>query len=92
MRKMIATVRFQNGFEIGFGLGRNSLGIIEPIQVPFKGARYDLGYIPTGDKMKMKKNNDQALDKTIPHLYQSFPVREYAEHDDLGEGICGLLK
>ena len=42
--------------------------------------------------MKMKKKNDQALAKPIPHLYQSFPVREYAEHEDLGEGICDLFE
>ena len=42
--------------------------------------------------MKTKKKNDQALAKPIPHLYQSFPVREYAEHEDLGEGICDLFE
>ena len=30
--------------------------------------------------------------KPIPHLYQSFLVREYAEEDDLWEGICGLFE
>ncbi len=30
--------------------------------------------------------------KPIPHLYQSFPVQKYADHDDLGDGICGLFK
>ena len=38
--KMIATVMLQNGFETGFGLGKNSHGTIEPIPVPVKGARY----------------------------------------------------
>ena len=68
--KVIATVMLQNGFELGFGLGRNSQGIIEPIQVPVKGVRYGLGYVPTNDEMKMKKNNDQALARPIPHMYQ----------------------
>ena len=30
--------------------------------------------------------------KPIPHLYQSFPIREYAEPEDCGEGICDLFK
>ena len=32
--KMIATVILQSGFEPGLGLGRNSQGIVDPIQVP----------------------------------------------------------
>ena len=71
--KMIATVMLQNGFEPS-----NSQGIIKPILASFKGARYGLGYVHTDDDMKAKKKNDQALAKTIPYLYQSFPVREYA--------------
>ena len=51
-----------------------------------------MGYIPTDDDLKTKKKNDQALAKPIPHLYQSVPVREYAEHEDLGEGICDLFE
>ena len=30
--------------------------------------------------------------KPISHLYQSFPIREYAEPEDCGEGICDLFK
>ena len=89
---MIATVMLHNGFEPGFGLERNSQGIIELIPVPFKGARYGLGYTPTDDNMKMKKKNGQALAKPIPHLCQSFPIREYAEHEDLREGIWELFE
>ena len=70
---------------------RNSQEILESIQVSANGARYGLGYVPTDDEMKMK-NSDQALAKPIPHLYQSFPVREYADHDDLVEGIFGLFE
>ena len=81
--KMIATVLLQNGFVIGFGLGRNFQGTIEPILVPVKGARYGLGYTLVDDYMKMKKSRDQALAMPIPHLYQSFVVREYANLDDL---------
>ena len=40
----------------------------------------------------MKKKNDQALTKPIPHLYQSFPIQEYAELEDLREGICDLFE
>ena len=40
----------------------------------------------------MKRKKDQELAKPIPHLYQSFPVREYAEPEDCGEGICDLCK
>ena len=50
------------------------------------------GYVPTYDTMKMKKNIGQALARTIPHLYLSFPVREYDDLDGLGEGIWGLFE
>ena len=90
--KMIATVMLQNGFELGFGSGRNSLEIIEPTMIPVKGARYGSGYIPIGDDMKTKKKNDHVLAKPISHFYQPFPVRQYAEHDDLGKRICGLFE
>ena len=92
MYKMIATVMMHNDFEPGFGMGRNSQWIIEPVPVPIKGDKYGLGYIPTYDDVKTKKKNDQALDKPISHLYQSFPFREYGEHEDLWEGICGFLE
>ena len=42
--------------------------------------------------MKMKKISDQALAKQIPHLYQSFQLREYANLDGLEEGICDLFE
>ena len=90
--KMIAMVMLQSGFEPGFGLGRNAQGIIEPVPVLATGSRYGLGYIPTDDDMKMKRKRDQGLTKPIPHLYQSFPVRERAEPEDDGEGICDLFK
>ncbi|XP_049346831.1 uncharacterized protein LOC125811394 [Solanum verrucosum] len=91
--KMIATVMLQDGFEPGSGLGKHFQGIVEPIQIPAKGAKFGLGYVPTDDKAKMKnKNVDQALTRPIPHLYQSFPVREYVNDDGLGEGICGLFE
>ncbi|XP_015057657.1 uncharacterized protein LOC107003924 [Solanum pennellii] len=48
-------------------------------------------WVQPDDEMKMK-NSDQALVKPIPHLYQSFPVREYVDHDDLVEGISGLFE
>ena len=92
MYKMIARMMLQNGFEPSFGLGRNSQGIVEPILVPIKEARYGLGYIPTDDDMNTKKKNDQALTKPIPHLYQSLPISEYDEYDDLEEGICGISR
>ena len=90
--KMIATVMLQSGFEPGFGLGRNAQGIIEPVPVLATGSRYGLGYIPTDDDMKLKRKRDQGLTKPIPHLYQSFPVRERAEPEDDGEGICDLFQ
>lgn len=51
-----------------------------------------MGYIPTDDDAKIKKKKDQELAKLIPHLYQSFPVREHAEPKDCGEGISDLFK
>ena len=75
-----------------FGLGRNPKGIVEPIQVPVKEARYGWGYDPIDNDEKPKKKKDQALAKTILRLYQYFLVREYAEQEYLGEGICGLFE
>ena len=90
--KMIAVVMLQNGFDQGFRLGRDSQDIIELVSVLVKGSRYGLEYISIDDDMKMKKKNDQALSKPIPHLYQSFPIWEYAEHEDLMEGISDLFE
>ena len=89
--RMITTVMLQNGFKPGFGLGRNAQGIFEPIPVLAKESKYGLGYIPTDDDVKMKKKKDQELAKSIPHMYQSFPIPEYAEPEDCGEGICDLF-
>ncbi|XP_049358620.1 uncharacterized protein LOC125823271 [Solanum verrucosum] len=63
-----------NGFEPGFGLGKHFQGIVEPIQIPAKEAKFGLGYVPIDvDKAEMKnKSVDQALARPIPHLYQSF--------------------
>ena len=58
---MIVTVILQNGIDLGFRLGRNSQGITDPIQVPFKGVRYGLGFVPTYDDVKMKKNGGQTF-------------------------------
>ncbi|KAK4727187.1 hypothetical protein R3W88_032104 [Solanum pinnatisectum] len=86
--KMIATDMLQSSFKPGFGLGKHFQGIVEPIQVPAKGTKFSLGYVPTNDKAEMKnKSVDQALARPIPHLYQSFPVREYINDDSLGENL-----
>ena len=90
--KMISIVMLQNGFEPCYGLGRDSQGIIEPVPVLVKGSRYGLGYIPKDDYLKIKNKEDQAFTRLIPHLYQSFLIREYAEHKDLREGICELFE
>ena len=45
-----------------------------------------------GTSPEIKKKKYQELSKPIPHLYQSFPVREYADPEDCGEGICDLFK
>ena len=73
-------------------MGRDSQGIIEPVPVLAQGSKYGLGYIPTNDDLKMKRRKDQGLTKPIPHFYHSFPVREHAEPEDDGEGICDLFK
>ena len=90
--KMISTVMLQSGFEPGFGLGKNSQGIVEPIKVPVKGARYGLRYVPTDDDEKTKKKKNQALAKTIPHLYKSFSVHEYVDQRTLGKESMAFLK
>ena len=94
MYKMIATVMLQNGFEPGFGLGKHFQGIVEPIQIPTKGAKFGLGYVPTNSDEAETKNKsvDQALARPISHLYQSFSVRENVNEGGLGEGICGLFE
>lgn len=32
------------------------------------------------------------MDRTIPHLYQSFQVLEHADDDGIGEGVWGLYE
>uniref|UniRef100_M1D429 Gag/pol polyprotein n=1 Tax=Solanum tuberosum TaxID=4113 RepID=M1D429_SOLTU len=78
----------------GFGLGKHFQGIVEPIQIPSKGAKFGLGYVPTdADEAEMKnKSVDQALATPIPYLYQSFPIQEHANDGGLGEGIMGLFE
>ena len=52
-----------------------------------------MGYVPTDDEVVTKyKSVDQALARPIPHLYQSFPVRENVNDGGLGEGIWGLFE
>ena len=89
---MIAMVMLQSGFELGFGLGRNAQGIIEPVPVLAQGSKYGLGYILTDNDVKMKRKQDHGLTKPIPHLYHSFPVRELVEPEDYAAGICDLFK
>uniref|UniRef100_M1BHJ0 Uncharacterized protein n=1 Tax=Solanum tuberosum TaxID=4113 RepID=M1BHJ0_SOLTU len=91
--KMIATIMLWIGFEPSFGMEKHFQGIVEPIQIPAKRAKFGLRYVPTDDEAEMKnKCVDQALARPIPHLYQSFPVREYVNDDGLGEGIWGLFE
>lgn len=72
---------------------KNFQGIVETIQVPAKGVRFGLGYVPINDEAEMKsKNVDQALARPISHLYQSFLFRDYADDDGLGEEVWGLFK
>ena len=66
--------------------------IEEPVLILATGSKYGLGYIPTDDDVKMNRKKDQELNKPITHLYQSFPVREHAEPEDSGEGICDLFQ
>ncbi|KAK4738129.1 hypothetical protein R3W88_001826 [Solanum pinnatisectum] len=39
--KMIAAVMLRSGFEPGFGLGKHFQGIVEPIKIPTKGAKFE---------------------------------------------------
>uniref|UniRef100_M1DVI2 Gag/pol polyprotein n=1 Tax=Solanum tuberosum TaxID=4113 RepID=M1DVI2_SOLTU len=76
-----------------FGLGKHFQGIVGPIQIPAKGAKFGLGYVPTDDKAETKnKSVDQVLTRPIPHLYQSFSVREYVNNSGLGEESGGLFE
>lgn len=60
---MIANVVLQRKFEPSFGFGKNFKKIVEHIQVPAKGAKFVLGYVPTDDAAEMKsKNVDKPLD------------------------------
>uniref|UniRef100_M1DE63 Uncharacterized protein n=1 Tax=Solanum tuberosum TaxID=4113 RepID=M1DE63_SOLTU len=57
-------------------------------------AKFGLGYVPTDDDEAevMNRSVDRALAKPIPHLYQSFPVREYVNDGGLEEEIWGLFE
>ena len=92
--KMIATVMLRSGFEPGFELGKNFQGITKPVQIPNRGLKYGLGYTPMEDDEAelINKNVDRVLAKPIPHLYASFPVRECANDDGLGEGVWELFE
>ena len=90
--KMVFMVMLKNGFEKGFGLRRNFKGIVNPIQVPVKEASYGLGYVPTDVVVIMRKNNYKAFTRTIHHMYQSFPLRQYVDCDKHGEGIYSLFE
>ncbi|XP_055803517.1 uncharacterized protein LOC129872597 [Solanum dulcamara] len=92
--KIIATVMLRSSFEPGFRLGKYFQGLIKPIQILDKKLRYGLGYVPIEDDEANMTNKkiDRILVRPIPHLYMSFPVREYVGDGDLGEGIWNLFK
>ncbi|XP_015075363.1 uncharacterized protein LOC107019357 [Solanum pennellii] len=50
--------RGESPWQTGYGLGRDSRGIIEPVPVLVKGSRYGLGYIHTDDDMKYADHED----------------------------------
>uniref|UniRef100_M1DZF0 G-patch domain-containing protein n=1 Tax=Solanum tuberosum TaxID=4113 RepID=M1DZF0_SOLTU len=101
---MIATFMLQNGFELGFGLGKHFQGIVEPIQVPARGTKFCLGYVPIdadevelmnidADEVElMNKSADRMLARPMPHLYQSFSMQEHTIDNGLGEGISGMFE
>lgn len=56
-------------------------------------SNFGLRYVPTDyDAERNSKNVDQALAMIIIYLYESFPVREYADHDILRERIWSLFE
>ena len=60
---MIANVILHRKFEPGFVFGKNFKGIVEHIQVPAKGAKFGLGYVPTDYEAEMKsKKVEKPLD------------------------------
>ncbi|XP_055822105.1 uncharacterized protein LOC129890610 [Solanum dulcamara] len=74
--------------------GKYFQGIIEPIKILDKGLKHGLGYVPTEDDeadVTSRKIN-RVLARPIPHLYISFPVQEYIDDGDLGEGIWNLFE
>uniref|UniRef100_A0A0V0GYZ4 Putative ovule protein n=1 Tax=Solanum chacoense TaxID=4108 RepID=A0A0V0GYZ4_SOLCH len=91
---MIVVVMLRSGFEPNFELEKHFQGIFEPIQIPARGAKFGLGYVPTdADEAEvMNKSVDRILARPMSHLYQSFPVREYVKDNGLGEGIWGLFE
>ena len=66
--KMIATVMLQNGFEPGFDWEETPKELLSLFQSP-SNERYGLGYVPTDDEMKIKRNSEKTLVKLIPYLY-----------------------
>uniref|UniRef100_M1DZV3 Uncharacterized protein n=1 Tax=Solanum tuberosum TaxID=4113 RepID=M1DZV3_SOLTU len=85
--KMIATVILRSSFEPGLELGKHFQGIVEPIQILAKGAKFGLGYVPVKNK-----SVDQESARPITHLYQSLPMREHGIDSGLGEGIWGIFE
>ncbi|KAK4729049.1 hypothetical protein R3W88_022037 [Solanum pinnatisectum] len=63
------------GLGIGFGLGKNFQGIVEPIQIPARGAKFGLGYVLADDEAERKNKNieyvnDDGLGEGIWGLFK----------------------
>ena len=72
---MVAWEMLKNGFRPGQGLGLNSDGIVEPIQLPGHKYTFGLGYEPTPEEIasaSLKRRSDVPLPKPVPCLNQSF--------------------
>ena len=89
--KMITTVMLQNGFKQSFHIGKEFLRNYQAYSSFRQRSEIWLGYAPIDDEMKMKRNNGQALSRLIPHMYQSFLVCEYTDHDGLGKESLTFL-
>ncbi|XP_060179912.1 uncharacterized protein LOC132609777 [Lycium barbarum] len=97
---MVAWEMLKNGFRPGQGLGLNSNGIVEPIQLPGHNHTFGLGYEPTPEEIalaSLKRRSASPLPKPVPLLNQSFlrdsaaQASEEKLEDDLLENFKNLF-
>lgn len=78
--------------EPGSSLGKNLDGIIKPVSIPEKVFKYGIGYVPSKEGERKMKREGLKSAKSLPPLYQSFPVSVKPTSNGLGAGIRNLFE